>query len=222
MNRAALALAILLVADGSAAQDYIRSKGRLSDNDFYRLVACGQPQGGVCTFRLRRWPSDLAHNITVTKLLDIDPVSPIVVAQVSLAIDHAIDTLNATGANIRLRRLPDNAPGRVQLSVRSHATMQLVSNETRPETVPAGLVVFQTDGPSRITGAVIMIDADLPLTQINSVVLEELTQSLGLPYDISNPYYLRRSIFSQDRNSVTVITGQDAAALRQHYPEANR
>lgn len=218
MNRVALALAILLVADGSAAQDFIRSKGLLSDDDFYRLVACGQQPGGVCTFLMRHWPQDLATDVTVTKLLDIDPVSPIVAAQVSTAIDRAIDALNATGAGIHLRRMPDNSPGRVQLSVRSHATMQLVSNETRPENVPAGLVVFQTDGPSRITGAVIMIDADLPLTQINSVVLEELTQSLGLPFDISNPYYLRRSIFSQERNSVTVITGQDAMALRQHYP----
>lgn len=216
-----LMIAALLAAGPSAAQDYITTKGRLSDQDFYRLVACGQQPGGVCTYPIRRWPPHLAGNVTITKLLDIDPVSPVTAAAVSRAIDRAVAQLNAAGAAIRLRRVADNTPALIRLSVRSHQTMKSVSNEKRDEFVPAGLVIFDAPTPHRIDGAIIMIDADLPLTQIASVVLEEITQSLGLPFDISNPAYLRRSIFSQERNSVTVITGQDAEALRRHYPLGN-
>jgi hypothetical protein len=80
------------------------------------------------------------------------------------------------------------------------------------------MVLFTPPEPDRIVGATILISSDIPLFQVNSVVLEEVTQSLGLVFDIDNPAYDRRSIFSQERNSVTVITGQDAAILRLHYP----
>ena len=69
-----------------------------------------------------------------------------------------------------------------------------------------------------IDQAHIALSRDITLSQTHSVVLEELVQSLGLLTDILNPYYKRRSIFAEDCNCTTRLTGQDLAVLRRHYP----
>ncbi|QBX99490.1 DUF2927 domain-containing protein [Rhodophyticola sp. CCM32] len=68
-----------------------------------------------------------------------------------------------------------------------------------------------------ITAAAIAISRDIRRREIASVILEELVQSLGLHTDIASPAY-RRSIFSEESNSVTRLNGQDLTALRRHYP----
>jgi hypothetical protein len=40
---------------------------------------------------------------------------------------------------------------------------------------------------------------------------------MGLVTDVLSPAY-EDSIFAEDGNSVTRLRGQDAAALRRHYP----
>lgn len=218
MRLAALLGALVIAAQPAQAQDYVKARGKLGDADFYRLVTCGRPPGGECRLPPRRWPAELASDITVSLLPAIEPVRPAVAAQVDAALDRAIATLNAVGAAIRLRRVADNSPALIRLQIRSAQTLRLLSGETDPRLSPGGMVMFAPGPPDRITGADIVILSDIGLTETDSVVLEELTQSLGLMFDISSGYYKRRSIFSQERNSVTVITGQDATALRLHYP----
>jgi hypothetical protein len=145
-------------------------------------------------------------------------VRPARAAQVDAALDAAITQINGAGAGLSLRRVPDNSPALIRLSIRSPATIELIAEGRGARSAPAGMVLFTPPEPDRIVGATILISSDIPLFQVNSVVLEEVTQSLGLVFDIDNPAYDRRSIFSQERNSVTVITGQDAAILRLHYP----
>lgn len=53
-----LAASCFVAATAEAAQDYIETDGLLSDDDFYRLVACAAPPGGDCTKRFLRWSSD--------------------------------------------------------------------------------------------------------------------------------------------------------------------
>lgn len=217
MRRWGVLLALLLAAP-AVAEDFVSSKGVLGDADFYRLVTCGRAPGGQCRTAPKRWPEPLSQDLTVTLLPAIEPVLPARAAQVDAALDTAIAQINGVGAGITLRRVPDNTPALIRLSIRSPATMALIADGRGAEGIPAGMVMFTPPSPDRITGATILISSDVPLLQAKSVVLEELTQSLGLMYDIDNPDYDRRSIFSQRRNTVTVLTEQDATALRLHYP----
>lgn len=210
-------LPLLLLAMTARAEDFVTTKGLLGDADFYRLITCGRPPGGHCRTRPKRWPDALSRDVTVTLLPAIEAVLPARAAEVNTALDAAIAQINAAGAAISLRRVVDNSPALIRLSIRSPVTMALIADgsDARP---PAGMVLFTPPLVDRITGATILISSDTRLTETKSVVLEELTQALGLMYDIDNPAYERRSIFSEQRNTVTVIAGQDATALRLHYP----
>jgi hypothetical protein len=50
------------------------------------------------------------------------------------------------------------------------------------------------------------------------VVLEELTQAMGLLTDIEGQAYADSSVFSETSNAVRRLSRQDRAALRLHYP----
>ena len=72
---------------------------------------------------------------------------------------------------------------------------------------------------STITGAVIGFSNTITLRQYESVMLEEITQALGLITDIQNPHYLTRSILSQNAdNSLKTLGVQDKMAPIRHYP----
>ena len=75
-----------------------------------------------------------------------------------------------------------------------------------------------SDDDGYITEAVIVLAADLPEDETLPVLLEELTQGMGLLTDIRNPVYNATSVFSEDSNTVRKLGPQDRAALRLHYP----
>ena len=214
----ALALLGALASGPASAEDFVLTKGPLGDAAFYRLVTCGRPPGGTCRLPPRRWPDDLARDLAVSRLPDIDPVTVAVSAQVDAALTQAIAQINGVGAGIRLHRTPDNAPAPIRLSIRSPGTIALITRGQDSDAPPSGMVLIAPVPADRITDATILISSDIPLTQIASVVLEELVQSLGLVFDIENPAYARRSIFAQSASGVTILAGQDAMALRLHYP----
>ena len=55
----ALAIAFLgLALPVAAAEDFIVTEGMLSDDDFYRLVACGAEPGGDCTKPMLHWKTE--------------------------------------------------------------------------------------------------------------------------------------------------------------------
>jgi hypothetical protein len=217
--RVAAALVLAMLVPGAAgADDFVRSDGKHSDGDFFRLIACGRKPGGTCQVPIRRWTDDLARDLTVSRLADVDAVLPVTAAQIDAALTRAINEINGVGAGVQLRRIEDNAVAPIRLSIRSPRTMAAVSGETKRARVPVGMVVLDHGTGDRITGANILIGSDIPLTEVNSVVLEELVQSLGLLFDIDNTSYNRLSIFAQNSNGVTRLTGQDATALRLLYP----
>ena len=214
----ALVLIGALMTGPAAAQDFVPSSGPLSDADFYRLVTCGRPPGGTCRNPPRRWPDELAQDLGVSRLPDIDPVSVAVSAQVDAALNRAINQINGVGAGVRLQRRADNAPAPIRLSIRSRATFALIVQGPGVDAHPSGMALIPQMPADRITDATILISSDIRLTEIASVVLEELIQSLGLVFDIENPACSRRSIFAQSASGVTILAGQDAIALRLHYP----
>ena len=60
--------------------------------------------------------------------------------------------------------------------------------------------------------------SDLHHSIIQSIDLEELVQSLGQVMDIGSKYYRSKSIFSERANRIKRLKGQDAMAIRMHYP----
>lgn len=59
----------------------------------------------------------------------------------------------------------------------------------------------------------------MTIRQYESIMLEEITQALGLITDIQNPYYRSRSILSQNAdNSLKTLGIQDTMSLIRHYP----
>lgn len=214
----ALALLGALTTGPAASQDFVVSSGPMGDGDFYHLVTCGRPPGGTCRSAPRRWPDDVARNLAVTRLPDVDPVSGVVSAEVDAALDDAIDQINGVGAAVTLRRAQDNALAPIRLSIRSPATLALIAQGQGSDSPPSGLALISRLPTDRITDATILISSNILLTEVRSVVLEELIQSLGLVFDVENPAYARRSIFAQSGSGVRIIAGQDAVALRLHYP----
>ena len=102
MTRRAL-LAMLLPAP-VAAQEFIAVQGALSDQAFYRLVACAAPPDGPCGKPLVRWPEarQLALRVGIAA---IDPAFPSYKFDlVDRALDAAIAEVNAVGANLYLER----------------------------------------------------------------------------------------------------------------------
>jgi hypothetical protein len=68
----------------------------------------------------------------------------------------------------------------------------------------------------------IVFSTTLDIRAYESVMLEELTQAMGLMTDIRNPYYDAISVFSQDANIAKRLGEQDIMALRRHYEADTR
>lgn len=203
----------------AAAQEFVTVDGELSDEDFYRLVACGAPPGGACSKPTIRWPPDRRLRLR-TGIARVSPAFPTYKLDlVDRALDAAIDEINGAGAQLFLER---SYEGDMDIPVflldtPQGGTIRGTGNaEIEGTDLSIGRVVLRTRGES-ITAAAIAISRDIRRREIASVMLEELVQAMGLPTDIASPAY-DSSIFSENGNSVVWLRGQDAEALRRHYP----
>ena len=212
-------LALALAAAPAAAQEFVDLPARVGDDDFYRAVACAAPPGGECAKPLIRWPKARRGDLTVSLVTVAPDLRPYQRRLHEAAIDDAIAQIGAAGAGLRLHR------------VEGPADIEVHILPTRPGAVIEGTGVPELDGnrlplarvalrarEGRIRRGVIAISAEARRREIASVLLEELTQAMGLMTDIRGPAY-RRSLFSEDGNSVTRLAGQDAMALRRHYSD---
>jgi hypothetical protein len=203
----------------AVAQEYIAVPDFISDEAFYRLVACAAPPGGDCAKPLVRWPEDrrLRLRVGIAKIdagflsyrLDV----------VDRAVDRAIDEINGAGAHLFLERAfegPFDVPIYLVDAPQGGAIDGTGVPELDGTSIAIGRIALRSRG-GEITGASIAISADIKRREIASVVLEELVQAMGLVTDVLSPAYAD-SIFAEDSNSVTRLNGQDAAALRRHYP----
>lgn len=219
---AAVALALALGASPAAGDSFVRLDRRVPDAVFHRAVACAAPPGRDCTEPLVAWPAPDRRALTVAlRSTEAKRPGPRQ-AQVGQALDQAIAEINGVGADLRLVRVADGS--RAAISVWDSRL-----REGDPIVLPAegldGTAVMEGarvevwwDGRRRITRAVIVIAGDLPATDLRSVVLEEVVQALGLLTDITGRAYAETSVFSEDANTVTRLSGQDAAVIRMHYP----
>ena len=223
MARVAGALAVLfgLAAAAALAEtpqfDGVTVTGILSDAEFYRLASCGAPPGGDCSAPTLRWDHPL---LTLTIVEAGDPLPPGFALRLGLAAQHAIDQINAAGAGIRITLVPE---GPADITIRPTGLAEGTELADTPGFSGAGImgVGFASVWSGEddiILEAVILISTDITDADMTSVVLEEVTQSLGFLYDVDGPAYEGVSILSQTANATTLIAGQDAALLRLHYP----
>ena len=209
---------LVAVAGPVAAQEWIDLPARLSDEAFYRAVACAAPPGGECAKPFMRWPEARRGDLTVTLASVADTVRPYRLRLHRAGLDAAIAHINAADAGLRLRRI---AQGPADITVHVVATPPggIIAGTGQPDLdgylLPLARVALRVRGGTIRRGA-IAVSAHARRREIPSVLLEELTQAMGLMTDIRGPAY-RRSLFSEDGNSVTRLTGQDAMALRRHY-----
>lgn len=208
----------LAAASAAVAQsDGVASSGKLSDDDLYRSMTCGAAPGAACQGPVVRWNKAA---LTVGFVDDTAGLLPEKTTLIEQSLTQAIATLNAAGANLQLRR----ADGAAADVILHHVTLKEGDVTHNTADMPDGLVIgvghmwLSWDDAAHIQTARILITSEIGDDEARSVVLEELTQSLGFLFDIENPYYEGVSILSQDSNETISITGQDRAMLRMHYP----
>jgi len=222
-RRAALILAGLLATEAPAQQaDWLATTGKLSGEDFYRLVSCRALPGGPCTLDPVRWPPEKAMDLRVA-LIDPPPGYPQGTARrMSVALDHAIAEINSVGAALRLRRVAAAAAADITVHLPRVPEGGLITGTgiegVDGSPIEAALVTIWWDDRMALTSAAIVMAETIPPADILPIMLEELTQAMGLMTDIRNPLYDSLSVLAEDSNSVAHLGPQDREALRRHYP----
>jgi hypothetical protein len=212
-------LVALLLATPLVAQEYIVTEGPLTDGEFYSLVSCAATPGRGCNEPIIRWDAPV---VTVT-FAPIPRMYPTDLArEMTRTLDTAITQINAAVAGVNLRRVSKSQPADILLYLQPIRAGDAIRGTGHPEMdgIPIGAAQVQVfwDGDLKLTDAVIVFAADILIDQAGPIMLEELTQAMGLMTDIRNPYYETRSVFSEGSNTVTKLGVQDRAALRFHYP----
>jgi len=217
-------LFLIVWAGGAVAQgwDFLETDGKLSTQDFYRLVSCRAMPGGPCEAEIVRWSDAMAANLRV----GFAPVSPEyppgLAAQMDAALDEVIAEINGAGSAVRLVRVGKKERPLVTIFLTPATEGEPIRGTgiegVDGEIIGAALVTVWWDAYDRITEAAIVMAADLPPREVVPVLLEEMSQGLGLLTDIRNPYYDGRSVFSEDSNSARVLSPQDRLVLQMHYP----
>jgi hypothetical protein len=216
-----LAAALCLLATPLLAEvpltDGVAVQTLLPDADLYRLATCGAAPGQPCQGEVLRWNKPV---LTLRIDAGSDPLPPDFVARLDKALTHAIHQVNRAGAGIRLKRT--DAPT-ADITIRPTGLADGTILTAAPGfsgrgTMGVGYMTVWYDASNTIGEAVILISTTISDADLPSVLLEEVTQSLGFPYDIEGPAYEGVSILSQTSNATVTLTGQDATLLRLHYP----
>ena len=207
------------LAEGPVS-DGIVSQGLLSDEDFFRLASCGAPPGGECRGPVQTWGK---RKLRLALVPGRDPLPIGFAARLIAAIDHALPEINGARAGVRVTRTNARfADIKVIATALPEGTVMVEApGFSGPGIMGVGYMTVWFDDTGHITEAVILISTSITEEDLTSVMLEEITQSLGILYDIENPWYEGVSILSQTSNVTTTIVGQDAALLRWLYPPQN-
>ena len=218
-----LVLALLLTANGAAAQEFITANAPLSDTDFYRLVSCAAPLGGDCQKDLVRWSPTDAQDVTIG-IVQVEDGYPANVAQLATdALNSTIAQLNAVDAELHVtlwdKEIKPDIGIHLLTIVEGDAIRNTGLDLLDGEIIEIAKVQLWWHDDLTLTNGAIVIGKDIDPADVTSIMLEEVTQSMGLLTDIGGPYYQTRSIFSENSNQLTALGAQDVMALRRHYPK---
>jgi Protein of unknown function (DUF2927) len=222
MRTLAFAALLCLLAGPLMAEapetDGVAVQTLLPDADLYRLATCGAPPGGACKGKVLRWKKP---RLTLRIDQGDDRLPPGFVNRLGAALTRAIGEVNGVGAGIRLE-LTDAPKADITIRPTTLANGTVLTASpgfSGRGTMGVGYMTVWYDRSNRIAEAVILISTSITDEDLPSVMLEEVTQSLGFLYDIEGPAYEGVSILSQTSNATVTLTGQDATLLRLHYPE---
>jgi hypothetical protein len=216
-----LALILILAAAPVMAQEYVRADGPLSDDDFYRLVACAAPPGGDCQKELVRWSKRDARDLSVG-IVQVDPGYPPRLARAFAAgLDDTLAAINATGARLTLTLAPEGVAPDIPIFLIDRPRDSAVAGTGLPwfdgQIMQAARFQLNWRGDRTISECAIAMSRDPTVSAVDRLLVEEIVQCLGLMTDIGGRHYESRSIFSET-GGVRRLGKQDIAALRRHYP----
>ena len=212
----------LLPDRAGAFEDFVATEGLLSDDDFYRLIACGAPPDGPCSKPFLRWPGKAAVRV---RIASIDPVFLGGKQQrARAALIRAVQYINGAGAGIQVERVASDAPADIDiylLDTDGSESLQDtgIDGADGARVTGARVMVWAGNTSGDIKRAKILFGTRLHIRHYESAMLEELTQALGLLTDIRNSAYESLSVFSQDSNDAKTFGDQDLMVLRRHYPK---
>ncbi|MBU2992037.1 DUF2927 domain-containing protein [Octadecabacter sp. 1_MG-2023] len=201
------------------AQEYVTTDGPLSDTDFYRLVSCAARPGEGCNEPIIHW----GHRVVTVTFAPI-PIgySTELAREMDRALGAAVAQINGAVSGITVRRVSKSQPADIVIYLQPIRAGDVVRgtgySQLDGTQIGAALVQVFWDENLKLTEAAIVFAGDLPIDQAGSVMVEELSQAMGLMTDIRNPHYNTLSVFSEDSNSVAKLGRQDREALRRHYP----
>lgn len=212
-------LGLSLLPQSVAAQEYIVTQGPLSDQDFYNLVSCAAAPGEPCAMPRVAW----AEQPVFVRFAPVPVTYPgALAAEFDRQLDRAISQINGAAPRLDLRRVSKGQPAHITLFLQPIRAGDQITGTgfAALDGVPIGAAQVQIwwDDNFHLTEAAVVFAADIPLEQAGPIMIEELTQAMGLMTDIRNPYYETRSVFSEDSNSVAKLGAQDRIALSLHYP----
>ncbi|MEJ6398354.1 hypothetical protein [Yoonia sp. 208BN28-4] len=220
MWRASLAL-MMACALPACAQDYVRTDGQLSDNDFYRLVACGAAPGGRCDFDIIRWAPEDAASLSFAIAPFPEDYPRRLAERLPDALDQAIVAINDAGADLQVVRTNKLTAADVVIYPRNWQAGDRMTGLPRAQVngtrIGAAHVHVWWGGDNYIDDALIVMGATIENDEVFPILLEEMTQSLGPLTDIKNPWYNNRSVFAEDSNTVMKLGAQDRMVLRRLY-----
>ena len=223
-----IGLAVFTTMVGAAfARDHTFSNGMLSDDQFYAAISCKAKLDGRCREKPTRWPAYLSNQLTVGLAQVQKGTTDAQEDVVRAALKDSVAMINASGANVKLRYITRFVPSRAWIKfhiIQPHGPRHEIKDMPmkgfdglRAQNARTKLYVTKNYQIGRV-GVTISNTITDP-TQLRALVLEELVQSLGLMWDIENPFYNNISIFSQSGpDNLLTIAGQDKAALQRHYP----
>jgi hypothetical protein len=200
--------------------DYSKSDGKLTAQAFYYSVFCKAQRKENCQTSIPRWTKRKRQKLTVS-IRQMQAEFPVQSKQmVQKAIDKAIHELNFVGADFKLSR-SHTSKADIEISLLETPRGEKPNNAGllfNSRKIDRANMILLTLGDT-IYGAKIAISQDIEPNYIDRVILEEIAQALGPRWDILNPYYHTRSIFSQTTDpNVKRLGVQDQQALRMHYP----
>lgn len=223
-SKAALICAVLLFGQTVWPQEYTSSVGLLSDQDFYRAVACKAAPGRACVEKTLKWPKFLRSRLSVS-LAGVQGSDPHFVGSVRDSLEEAIAIINAANAGVRLRGVwgPQAKLANIQLYVvEPYSSQRTIQRLSYPPLVglranPSVSVVSKLGGTILSAGIAVERNPEID-TRLTQIILKELLESLGLHWSIQNPYYDKISIFAQAGiYPIFALGGQDVKALRLHH-----
>lgn len=211
---------VSLAATALADDTVVAAPGRLTDDDFYRLVSCGAPPGGDCAHDPLRWEAERPIRVALRR---IDPgfvgrQRPRALA----ALTRALRELNAAGAAFHLARVgpADRAEIAVYFLDLDHGDtiagtgIDWVDGATIDE---IATLIAVDPGRSRILSAAIIVGAELETQAFEAAMLKAMTRAMGLTTEIDAPGYASVSALAHAELAATELGPQDRAALRLHY-----